>query len=89
MKSAGEQASDTPVAGYPQNPVVFNRLGERGYGADQRGNAVQGTLLGELGWSPNHLAERSTGLLGPSYVARSTVSDWLHRRGGTTCWAPG
>jgi hypothetical protein len=39
---------------------------------------VLGALLGELGWSPSLLAEAMNGLLGPGYVARSTVSDWLH-----------
>ncbi|MGH3811416.1 MAG: hypothetical protein ACRDUV_03025 [Pseudonocardiaceae bacterium] len=48
-------------------------------GVDQRGNAVLGTLLAELGWSPNQLAGAVNGLLGPSYVARSTVSDWLNQ----------
>jgi hypothetical protein len=47
--------------------------------ADQRGNEVLGTLLAELGWSPNQLAGAVNGLLGPSYVARSTVSDWLNQ----------
>lgn len=47
-------------------------------GVDQRGNAVLGALLGELAWSPSLLAEAVNGLLGPGYVARSTVSDWLH-----------
>ncbi len=44
----------------------------------QRGNAVLGALLGELGWTPGLLAEAVNGLLGPGHVARSTVSDWLH-----------
>ncbi|MGH3771175.1 MAG: hypothetical protein ACRDRW_07240 [Pseudonocardiaceae bacterium] len=79
MKSAREQALNSPLAGYPQGPVVFIRLGENGVGADQRGNAVLGALLGELGWSPNHLAGAVNGLLGPSSVARSTVSDWLNQ----------
>ncbi|MGH3889051.1 MAG: hypothetical protein ACRDSZ_21270 [Pseudonocardiaceae bacterium] len=48
-------------------------------GADQRGNEALGTLLAELGWSPNQLAGAVNGLLGPSYVARSTVSDWLNQ----------
>ncbi len=48
-------------------------------GVDQQGNAVLGTLLGELAWSPGLLAEAVNGLLGPGSVARSTVSDWLHR----------
>ncbi|MGH8573760.1 MAG: hypothetical protein ACREX8_14480, partial [Gammaproteobacteria bacterium] len=47
-------------------------------GVDQQGNAVLGALLGELAWSPCLLAEAVNGLLGPGYVARSTVSDWLH-----------
>jgi hypothetical protein len=47
-------------------------------GAAQRGNAVLGTLLGELSWSPSLLAEAVNGVLGPGHVARSTVSDWLH-----------
>jgi hypothetical protein len=46
-------------------------------GVDQRGNAVLGALLAELAWSPSLLAEAVNGLLGPGYVARSTVSDWL------------
>ncbi len=49
-----------------------------GMGADQQGNAVLGALLGELAWSPSLLADAVNGLLGPGYVARSTVSDWLH-----------
>ncbi|MGH3972721.1 MAG: hypothetical protein ACRDS9_05280, partial [Pseudonocardiaceae bacterium] len=48
-------------------------------GVDQQGNAVLGALLGELAWSPSLLAEAVNGLLGPGYVARGTVSDWLHR----------
>ncbi|MGB6164692.1 MAG: hypothetical protein WCF33_03440 [Pseudonocardiaceae bacterium] len=48
-------------------------------GAEQRGNAVLGTLLAELGWSPNQLAGVVNGALGPSYVARSTVSEWLNQ----------
>ncbi|MGH3870368.1 MAG: hypothetical protein ACRDSR_02455 [Pseudonocardiaceae bacterium] len=47
-------------------------------GVVQRGNAVLGALLGELAWSPSSLAEGVNGLLGPGYVGRSTVSDWLH-----------
>ncbi|MGQ0773874.1 MAG: hypothetical protein ACT4NY_05570 [Pseudonocardiales bacterium] len=47
-------------------------------GIGQRGNAVLGALLGELAWSPGLLAEAVNGVLGPGYVARSTVSDWLH-----------
>jgi hypothetical protein len=35
--------------------------------------------MGELGWSPRLLAEAVNGLLGPGYVARSTVSEWLHQ----------
>ena len=48
-------------------------------GDNQRGNAVLGTLLAELGWSPNQLAGAVNGLLGPSYVGRSTVSEWLNQ----------
>jgi len=48
-------------------------------GADQRANEVLGTLLAELGWSPNKLAGALNGLLGPGSVARSTVSDWLNQ----------
>ncbi len=48
-------------------------------GVNQQGNAILGTLLGELAWSPSLLAEAVNGLLGPGYVARGTVSDWLHR----------
>ncbi len=47
--------------------------------AHQRANEVLGTLLAELGWSPNQLAGAVNGLLGPSSVARSTVSDWLNQ----------
>ncbi|MGH4020878.1 MAG: hypothetical protein ACRDT0_16960 [Pseudonocardiaceae bacterium] len=47
-------------------------------GIDQQGNIVLGKLLEELGWSPNVLADAVNGVLGPGYVARSTVSDWLH-----------
>ncbi len=47
-------------------------------GVDQQGNAVLGSLLEQLGWSPSLLANAVNGLLGPGYVARSTVSDWLH-----------
>ncbi|MGH3813478.1 MAG: hypothetical protein ACRDUV_13665 [Pseudonocardiaceae bacterium] len=47
-------------------------------GVAQQGNVVLGALLGELAWSPSLLAEAVNGLLGPGYVARSTVSDWLH-----------
>ncbi|MGH3721247.1 MAG: hypothetical protein ACRDRI_20825 [Pseudonocardiaceae bacterium] len=47
-------------------------------GVAQQGNAVLGTLLGELSWSPSSLAEAVNGVLGPGYVGRSTVSDWLH-----------
>lgn len=43
------------------------------------GNEVLATLLAELGWSPSRLAEVVNGLLGPGYVARSTVSEWLHQ----------
>ncbi|MGH3754369.1 MAG: hypothetical protein ACRDRP_17050 [Pseudonocardiaceae bacterium] len=48
-------------------------------GADQWGNEVLGTLLAELGWSPNQLAGVVNGVLGPGSVARSTVSGWLHQ----------
>ncbi|MGH3567865.1 MAG: hypothetical protein ACRDRH_17910 [Pseudonocardia sp.] len=48
-------------------------------GVGQQGNAVLGRLLGELAWSPSLLAEAVNGLLGPGYVARGTVSDWLRR----------
>ncbi|MGH3889923.1 MAG: hypothetical protein ACRDSZ_25720 [Pseudonocardiaceae bacterium] len=48
-------------------------------GVAQQGNAVLGALLSELAWSPSLLAEAVNGLLGPGYVGRSTVSDWLHR----------
>jgi len=48
-------------------------------GADQRDNAVLGTLLAELGWSPNQLAGAVNGLLGPGSVGRSTVSEWLNQ----------
>ncbi len=37
------------------------------------------TSLAELDWSPARLAEAVNGLLGPGYVARSTVSEWLHQ----------
>jgi hypothetical protein len=39
---------------------------------------VLGALLAELGWSPGSLAAAVNGVLGPGYLARSTVSDWLH-----------
>ncbi|MGH3925378.1 MAG: hypothetical protein ACRDTT_21395, partial [Pseudonocardiaceae bacterium] len=48
-------------------------------GVAQRGNEMLGTLLAELGWAPSRLAEVVNGLLGPGYVARSTVSEWLHQ----------
>ena len=48
-------------------------------GVEQRGNEILGALLAELGWSPIRLAEAVNGLLGPGYVARSTVSEWLHQ----------
>jgi hypothetical protein len=38
-----------------------------------------GTLLAELDWSPSRLAETVNELLGQGYVARSTVSEWLHQ----------
>ncbi len=47
-------------------------------GFEQRGNAVLGALLAELGWSPSQVANAVNGLLRPGYVARSTVSEWLH-----------
>ncbi|MFN2494964.1 MAG: hypothetical protein ABR608_03505, partial [Pseudonocardiaceae bacterium] len=49
-----------------------------GMGVDQQGNVILERLLGELGWSPGLLAEAVNGVLGPGYLARSTVSDWLH-----------
>ncbi|MGH3568395.1 MAG: hypothetical protein ACRDRH_20675 [Pseudonocardia sp.] len=45
---------------------------------DQRGNVVLGKLLTELGWSPSRLVLAVNGVLGPGYVGRSTVSEWLH-----------
>ncbi|MGH3796080.1 MAG: hypothetical protein ACRDSP_14455 [Pseudonocardiaceae bacterium] len=48
-------------------------------GVEQRGNEILGALLAELGWSPIRLVEVVNGLLGPGYVARSTVSEWLHQ----------
>jgi hypothetical protein len=48
-------------------------------GVEQQGNAVLGMLLAELGWSPSRLAKAVNGVLGPGYVARSTVSEWLHQ----------
>ena len=48
-------------------------------GVEQQGNEVLGTLLAELGWSPGRLTNAVNGLLGPGYVARSTVSEWLHQ----------
>jgi len=45
----------------------------------QRGNEVLAALLAELGWSPNQLAGLVNAVLGPGFVARSTVSDWLNR----------
>ncbi len=48
-------------------------------GVEQRGNEVLATLLVELGWSPSRLADAVNGLLGPGYVGRSTVSEWLHQ----------
>ncbi|MGQ0777090.1 MAG: hypothetical protein ACT4NY_22195 [Pseudonocardiales bacterium] len=47
-------------------------------GAEQRSNEVLGTLLGELGWSLSRLTGVVNDVLGPSYVARSTVSEWLN-----------
>ncbi|MGH3871582.1 MAG: hypothetical protein ACRDSR_08735 [Pseudonocardiaceae bacterium] len=47
-------------------------------GIDPQGNMILGKLLEELGWSPNVLADAVNGVLGPGYIARSTVSDWLH-----------
>ncbi|MDQ3153451.1 MAG: hypothetical protein M3R63_17640 [Actinomycetota bacterium] len=46
---------------------------------DQRGNVLLGKLLAELAWSPSRLTEAVNGLLGPGYVGRSTVSEWLHQ----------
>ncbi|MGB6165804.1 MAG: hypothetical protein WCF33_02675 [Pseudonocardiaceae bacterium] len=46
-------------------------------GVDQQGNAVLGALMGELAWSPSLLAEAVNSVLGPGFVARSTVSDWV------------
>jgi len=48
-------------------------------GCAQRGNEILGTLLAELGWSPSQLAEGVNALRGPGSVARSTVSEWLHK----------
>jgi len=48
-------------------------------GDNQRGNAVLGTLLAELGWSPNQLAGAVNELFGPGSVARSTASEWLNQ----------
>lgn len=48
-------------------------------GVERRGNAVLGALLGELGWSPSRLTEEVNGVLGPGYVARSTVSEWVNQ----------
>ncbi|MGH3897521.1 MAG: hypothetical protein ACRDTA_04550 [Pseudonocardiaceae bacterium] len=48
-------------------------------GLERRGNAVLGALLGELGWSPSRLAEVVNGVLGPGYVGRSTVSEWVNQ----------
>ncbi|MGI9062296.1 MAG: hypothetical protein ACR2FQ_00540 [Pseudonocardiaceae bacterium] len=48
-------------------------------GVNQQGNEVLGTLLAELDWSPSRLTEAVNGLLGAGYVARSTVSEWLHQ----------
>jgi hypothetical protein len=48
-------------------------------GVEQQGNEVLETLLAELGWLPSRLADAVNGLLRPGYVARSTVSEWLHR----------
>ncbi len=48
-------------------------------GVDQRGNEILGALLAELCWSPIRLADVVNGLLGQGYVARSTVSEWLHQ----------
>jgi len=46
---------------------------------EQGGNAVLGALLAELEWSPGRLAEAVNDLLGPGYVGRNTVSEWVHR----------
>lgn len=48
-------------------------------GVEQRGNAVLAALLGELAWSPTRLADTVNGVLGAGYIARSTVSEWLHQ----------
>ncbi|MGH3825520.1 MAG: hypothetical protein ACRDRA_22180 [Pseudonocardiaceae bacterium] len=48
-------------------------------GVERRGNAVLGALLGELGWSPSRLAEVINGVLGPGYVGRSTVAEWVNQ----------
>ncbi len=46
--------------------------------AGQQRNTVLATLLTELTWSPSQLADAINGLLGPGYVARNTVADWLN-----------
>jgi len=48
-------------------------------GVERRGNAMLGALLGELGWSPSRLTEVVNGVLRPSYVGRSTVSEWVNQ----------
>ena len=48
-------------------------------GVERRGNAVLGALLGELGWSPSRLTEVINSVLGPGYVGRSTVSEWVNQ----------
>ena len=48
-------------------------------GVKHRGNEMLTTLLVELGWSASGLTEAVNGLLGPGFVGRSTVSDWLHQ----------
>jgi hypothetical protein len=40
---------------------------------------VLGALLGELGWSPSRLTEVINSALGPGYVGRSTVSEWVNQ----------
>ncbi|MGH3799664.1 MAG: hypothetical protein ACRDTD_05920, partial [Pseudonocardiaceae bacterium] len=56
--------------------VVMRRVG---MGVEWRGNAVLGALLSELDWSPSRLTEVVNGVLGPGYVGRSTVSEWVNQ----------
>lgn len=59
------------VIGYSLASHTFTQSSEgSGMEIDQRGNAVLGTLLAELGWSPSRLTEAVDGVLGPGYVAR-------------------